>query len=187
MCPFLEVQKSAPWAVGLEACYSRPVMDEPSTLSWHSDRALAYTILRLTMGINIGLRGAVRIANGGGLFVADLLKQFESTPLPTVAVEAFGYTLPWVEATIGLLLVLGWCTRAALVAGGLMMASLTFGTMLVLNYQNAWLQLTYAGMFFLLLVLRSWNVLSLDGWLAGGAGRPVTTSAPGGARSTMAP
>jgi hypothetical protein len=30
------------------------------------------------------------------------------------------------------------------------------------NFQNAWLQLTYALVFFVVLVCRSWNVISLD-------------------------
>jgi hypothetical protein len=30
------------------------------------------------------------------------------------------------------------------------------------NFQNAWLQLTYAVVFFVVLALRSWNLISLD-------------------------
>ena len=31
---------------------------------WRSDESIAYAILRLTLGVNIGLRGVVRIAHG---------------------------------------------------------------------------------------------------------------------------
>ena len=53
-------------------------------------------------------------------------------------------------------------TRLALIVGGLMMTLLTFGTMQIENFQNAWLQLTYALVFFVVLALRSWNRISLD-------------------------
>jgi len=67
-----------------------------------------------------------------------------------------------VEATVGILLILGLQTRLALIVGGLMMTLLTFGTMQIENFQNAWLQLTYALVFFVMLVCRSWNLISLD-------------------------
>jgi hypothetical protein len=43
-----------------------------------------------------------------------------------------------------------------------MMTALTFGTMFLQNFDLAWLQLTYAIAFFLLLATRSWNLISLD-------------------------
>jgi thiosulfate dehydrogenase [quinone] large subunit len=129
-----------------------------------SDASVAYAILRLTFGVNIALRGITRIANGTDLFAADLLKQFENSVLPAASVQAFGLVLPWVESAIGLLLITGFQTRAALIAGGLMMTVLTAGTMLIQNFQTAWLQLTYAVVFFILLACRGWNALSLDGW-----------------------
>ena len=71
------------------------------------------------------------------------------------------------HTAVGLLLILGLQTRLALIVGGLMMTALTFGTMQTENFQNAWLQLTYALVFFVVLALRSWNRISLDalmGW-----------------------
>jgi thiosulfate dehydrogenase [quinone] large subunit len=129
-----------------------------------SDASLAYAILRLTFGVNIALRGITRIANGTDVFAADLLKQFGNSVLPAASVQAFGLGLPWVESAIGLLLIAGFQTRPALIAGGLMMTVLTAGTMLIQNFQTAWLQLTYAIVFFILLACRGWNRLSLDGW-----------------------
>jgi hypothetical protein len=38
--------------------------------------------------------------------------------------------------------------------------------MLIQNFQTAWLQLTYALVFFILLACRRWNALSVDGWLS---------------------
>jgi len=134
-----------------------------SEANWQSDTALAYAIFRLTFGVNIGFRGVVRITvNGLDQFSAGLMKQFEPTWFPPFAISAFGHVIPWVEMTVGFLLILGLFTRPALVIGGLLMTSLTFGTMYLQNFDLAWLQLTYAIAFFLLLAFRSWNALSLD-------------------------
>jgi len=39
------------------------------------------------------------------------------------------------------------------------------------NFQNAWLQLTYAFVFFAVLALRTWNLISLDTLLGSKHGR----------------
>ena len=132
---------------------------------WRSDASVAYAILRLTLGVNIGLRGMVRIAHGQAAFAQGIVKQMEATILPASLVYAFATTLVWVESAVGVLLILGLQTRLALIVGGLMMTLLTFGTMQIENFQNAWLQLTYALVFFGVLALRSWNLISLDAWL----------------------
>ena len=134
------------------------------TSNWRSDASMAYAILRLTFGVNIALRGITRIANGTDVFAADLVKQFQNAVLPIASVEAFASVLPWIESAIGLLLIVGLQTRIVLIAGGLMMTVLTAGTMLIQNFQTAWLQLTYALVFFILLACRAWNVVSLDTW-----------------------
>jgi len=130
---------------------------------WRSDASIAYAILRLTLGVNIGLRGIVRIAHGSAAFAQGIVKQMEPTILPPSAVYAFALTLVWVESAVGLMLILGFQTRLALIVGGLMMTLLTFGTMQIENFQNAWLQLMYALVFFVVLVCRSWNAISVDG------------------------
>ena len=79
------------------------------------------------------------------------------------------------------MLILGLGTRLALIIGGLMMTCLTFGTMLLQNFDLAWLQLTYAIAFFLLLAARAWNTISLDAMLFGSesGGRAGTKAAAG--------
>jgi len=89
----------------------------------------------------------------------------EPTLLPASVFYACAATLVWVDSDVVLLLVLGLQTRLALIVGGLMMTLLMFGTMQIENFQNAWLQLTYALVFFVVLALRSWNFISLDAWL----------------------
>jgi thiosulfate dehydrogenase [quinone] large subunit len=138
---------------------------------WRSDASLAYAIFRLTFGVNIMFRGIVRIfVNGLDNFANGMIKQFEMTWLPPSMIDLFAHTLPLIETTLGLLLIVGLFTRPALVIGGLMMTSLTFGTMFLQNFDLAWLQLTYAMAFFLLLAAHPWNAISLDAKM-GGAGK----------------
>ena len=135
-----------------------------SESDWRSDTSLAYAILRITFGVNIGVRGIMRMVSGTGAFAQGMLKQFENTAMPTFIVEPFALVLPYVESLIGLLILVGFQTRPALIAGSLMMTALTFGTMIRQDFQIAWLQLSYVIIFFILLALRSWNLISVD-WL----------------------
>jgi thiosulfate dehydrogenase [quinone] large subunit len=140
------------------------VVPSPSLFTGR-DVSLAYALLRLTMGINIGLHGITRIVAGTGTFEATLSKQFAGTVLPHLAVQAFGYVLPWAEAIIGLLLLFGAWTRVALIAGALVMAMLTFGTCLLQDWNVAGLQLIYSTVYFLLMAMARYNRFSLDGLL----------------------
>jgi len=131
---------------------------------WQSNGALAYALFRFTFGINLMMRGVVRIALGQAAFQAYMLKQFENVPvMPPALLIPFSAALPFVETVIGLLIVVGFQTRTALIAGALMIAALTFGTMLRQDFTIAWLQLDYALAFFVLLACRSWNTISIDG------------------------
>src|SRR6185503_15108886 len=87
---------------------------------WRSDTSIAYAILRLTLGVNIGLRGIVRIAHGSAAFADGIVKQMQPTVLPPSLVYAFAVTLIWVESAVGLMLIAGFQTRLALIVGGLM-------------------------------------------------------------------
>lgn len=132
-----------------------------------SDDAIAYGILRLTMGLNIFLHGLTRLLGPPGAFLKYLEKTLGSTPLPPAFLSAFAAILPWCEAIIGLLVLLGLFTRAGLIAGSLLMAALMFGVCLAQDWQTAGVQLIYCAIYFLLLTLRSRNLLSLDAWWAG--------------------
>jgi thiosulfate dehydrogenase [quinone] large subunit len=94
------------------------------------DSSLAYALLRVTLGLNIFMHGTSRLLAGIGNFVSGMIKMFQNTVLPTAVVVPFGYALPWLEAGLGLLIIVGFRTREALVAGALLMLALTFGTAL---------------------------------------------------------
>ena len=118
------------------------------------DLSLAYAILRMTLGMNMFMHGGVRIMGGVGGFAAGMVKNFAETPLPDWFVRTFGLTLPFVELTIGVLLLAGVATRLALVVGGLLMTVLVFGTSLRSDWNAVGLQMTYAIVFYILLARR---------------------------------
>ena len=137
--------------------------------NWKADTSLAYAIFRLTFGVNLMLRGVDRIFFLGlDNFANGMVKQFSMTWIGAGMIQPFAHTIPWIEMLMGALLIVGLFTREALVVGGLLMANLTFGTMFLRNFDLAWLQLTYAIAFFLLLATRAWNVISLDAMLGRG-------------------
>jgi thiosulfate dehydrogenase [quinone] large subunit len=133
------------------------------TSDWRSDGSLAYGLFRFTFGLNLMMRGIVRIAMGLPAFQTYMLTQFKDVPvMPPAFLIPFASALPFVETLIGLCILVGFQTRAALVVGALMIAALTFGTMLRQDFTIAWLQLDYALAFFILIALRSWNLISVD-------------------------
>jgi thiosulfate dehydrogenase [quinone] large subunit len=130
-----------------------------------ADRYLAYLFLRATMGVNIFLHGVARILSGVGPFAATLEKGFRSTPLPSSLVVGFAWALPWLEAAIGLLVLVGFLNRVALSAGALLILVLTFGTALRQDWDTAGLQLIYAIIYAALLAFSQYNAFSADALL----------------------
>jgi thiosulfate dehydrogenase (quinone) large subunit len=127
-----------------------------------SDQALAYVLLRLTLGVTILIHGANRIGHGPEQFAAEMVKDFAGTILPVFSVHLFGLTLPFIEAAIGFLLTLGLLTRSALIVGALLMTSLVFGTTLREQFIIVGIQLIFATIYFILIYNLRYNRLSLD-------------------------
>ncbi|WP_047487353.1 DoxX family protein [Terriglobus sp. TAA 43] len=125
-------------------------------------KAVAYALMRLALGMNIFGHGFFRILSGVGNFANGMAQGMDKGPLPHVLTLAFGYCIPWIELTVGALLLLGLFTRFALAAGALLMIALTFGTTSVQNWNGAGTQLTYSFIFFAMLWLVEANTFSLD-------------------------
>ena len=125
------------------------------------DRRLAHGILRLALGVSMLMHGVVRVPNLAG-FADGIVTSFAETPLPALSVRLFALSLPFVEAGIGFLLVLGLFTRWALVAGGLVMTALVFGTALRSDWATVSIQMIYAAIYYLLLAGKIYNYFSLD-------------------------
>jgi thiosulfate dehydrogenase [quinone] large subunit len=143
----------------LESVPSRPA----------SDTVIAYTILRLSLGANIMLHGVSRILNGRPAFLAYLTHYFEHAHLiPSGMLPAFGAVLPWVEATLGLLLLLGLFSRFTLIAGALEITVLVIGTNLAQDWLVSGLQLIYCFLYYYLLAHISENRWSVDAMMGKG-------------------
>ncbi|GGG85230.1 DoxX family membrane protein [Edaphobacter dinghuensis] len=134
----------------------------------NGDQQLAYALLRIVVGLNLLMHGISRMLIGPGVFASKLVGQFAHAPLPVWSIWSFGMVLPAIEALLGLLLLIGLRTRATLVAGSLLIMVLTFGSALVQDWPAAGLQLTYALVYFVLLLLLQYNGWSVDAWMARG-------------------
>jgi len=77
-------------------------------------------------------------------------------------VRLFALALPWAESIVGLLVLVGIRTRFVLVAGSLLILTLTFGATLNQDWESAGLQLIYATVYASLLAFRNYNTFSVD-------------------------
>src|ERR1700682_5693149 len=117
-----------------------------------SDAVIAYTILRVSFGANIMLHGVSRILMGHAAFLAYLTHYFEKASyVPVSMLSVFATVQPWVELILGLLLMIGLATRLSLIAGGLVVMCLVFGTNLAQDWLVSGLQLIYAVLYYYLL------------------------------------
>ncbi len=129
------------------------------------DVEVAYFLLRVTIGTNIFIHGLSRILAGPSRFAETLVAAFQHAPLPSGFVHLFALTLPWAESVVGLLVLIGIKTRLTLVAGSLLILTLTFGATLNQDWESAGLQLIYAAVYASLLAFRHHNMFSIDALL----------------------
>src|SRR5277367_745508 len=131
-----------------------------------ADKNIAYALLRIVFGVNIFFHGLSRIVGDHAAFLAYLTQQMAKSPLPKYLIPPIAAGLPWVEAAVGLLLLLGLFTRFALVAGTFVMIALMAGVTLAQNWDVAGVQLIYCAIYFLLLTYRERNFYSVDTLIA---------------------
>ena len=130
-----------------------------------NDRSLAYALLRIAFGVNFAGHGLIRIYNGVGTFATTTAEHLAKSPLPHGFTLAFSYAMPFLEAILGLTLILGVFTRISLVCGAVFMMALTIGITANQQWDVASQQLLYSVVFFLLLYLIEHNALALDDYL----------------------
>ena len=129
------------------------------------DRALAYGIFRLAIGVNLFGHALVRMLGGVRGFVDWMVQNMSGTILPAWLVRPFAYCLTAEELVVGALLIVGWWTRPALVVGGLAMVALMWGLVVKQEWAGAGMQVIYCIAFFLLLFFRKHDRFSVDAWL----------------------
>jgi len=122
---------------------------------------LAFVLGRLLLGLNFLMHGVVRIPKLA-VFRTGIEKEFSAAPLPSALVSLFATALPFVEGTIGALLVVGLFTRPALVAAMLVIMSLVFGSSLVEKWALVGDQLVYRLYIIMLVLHLQRNRLCLD-------------------------
>jgi len=127
-----------------------------------SDKSLAYALLRISLGINFAGHGLIRIYNGVATFAQTTAEHLAKSPLPHSFTHGFSYAIPFLEAVLGLMLILGIFTRYALICGAVFMMALTLGVTANQQWGIASQQLLYSVVFFLLLFLLEHNSLALD-------------------------
>ena len=127
---------------------------------------LAFVLGRLLLGLNFLMHGLVRIPKLS-VFQAGISKEFAASPLPPTLVVMFGKGLPYVEAGLGVLLLLGLFTRAALVVAMLLIMTLVFGSSLLEKWNIVGDQMVYGLFLFALLLQLHRNRLCLDRLSAG--------------------
>ncbi|HEY8958793.1 DoxX family membrane protein [Chitinophaga sp.] len=125
------------------------------------NNAIAFLLFRLTVAASMFGHGLVRLPKLNG-FSAWMVKSFEKSMLPDLLVVPFSYALPIAEFVIGLLLLIGLFTRASLIAGGVVMVLLVFGTAMIENWDALPSQLIHAAFFVVLLVFIRYNTLAVD-------------------------
>src|SRR5258706_15334030 len=130
-----------------------------------TDRFLAYALLRISLGVNFAGHGLIRIHHGVATFAQSTTEHLVKSPLPPSLTYAFSYSIPFIEAILGLTLILGVFTRISLTCGAVFMMLLTIGVTANQQWDVASQQILYSIVFFLLLYLLEHNALALDNYL----------------------
>lgn len=128
-----------------------------------NEKILAYTILRLTMGVNIFLHGAVRLPKLAE-FEAWMQGLYKESLLASFVVQIFGYGIPILEALVGVFLILGLWTQKTYLAGATLMLALITGSCLIEKWDWAGMQMIYALFYFCLTLFIQFNKISVDEW-----------------------
>jgi thiosulfate dehydrogenase [quinone] large subunit len=125
-------------------------------------RSLAFALIRVALGLNIFLHGAVRMGANYQKFINWTVGVFKDAPLPQFAVSAFAHVIPFWEISVGILLIVGLFTLPALLAGIVLMMALMSGMCIVQNWEIVGLQMLYIAIYGALLFSIHYDDFSID-------------------------
>lgn len=123
----------------------------------------AYLLARLPLGMSFFGHGLIRLTKLDA-FSHGMVGQFNKSLLPATFVLVFGYVLPFLEFIAGLLLLLGWFTRFAIVLGVAIMLTLILGSSLIEQWNAVFTQLVYSAYLAVLFYFIDCNGISVDGY-----------------------
>jgi thiosulfate dehydrogenase (quinone) large subunit len=126
---------------------------------------IAFFLLRVGLGLNILLHGLVRLGNARALFVNAIIREFEETSLPASVIKMTGNILPYLETTVGLMLVFGMATEGSLIAGCTLIFILLIGKSMVTDWATVTFQMIYILIYCILLFYLKYNTISVDATL----------------------
>jgi thiosulfate dehydrogenase [quinone] large subunit len=130
----------------------------------NNPRWLAYAILRVTVGGVFLFYGIGKFVVGVAATAKRFQDGFAKTWLPDGSVYAVSLALPFLEVTIGVLLILGLLTSLAAAVAGLLIAALTIRLTIKGSSQDVAMNMGYAVALFILLHQVEDNEISVDRW-----------------------
>lgn len=125
-------------------------------------KELNYTLFRIAMGVNMAIHGFVRIFGDYDFFINKMLKLFQDTIVPQVMVSFIANLISPVELFFGLLLIIGFKTKASLLILNINMLILVSGVCLIQNWTLAGLQMSYILFLFFIGNYIELNKFSID-------------------------
>lgn len=115
-----------------------------------SHQQLAYLLARITLGINFFLHGFVRIPKLKD-FAHGLTQDFDGSMLPLGLVQIIAYAIPFIEVTLGVLIILGIASKKSLAAAAIFIMLLISGCAFKEDWGAVGTQMLYALFIFFLL------------------------------------
>ena len=125
-------------------------------------RAISYAIFRITVGMMFLFYGIGKFRAGISNSADSIIKAFEGK-LPLILVSPFAHVLPFLEVTVGVLVLFGIFTEVSLIFAGLLMMALTFGVVVSGQAGIVANNVGYAFIVFVLAYLVDNNRYSIDG------------------------
>lgn len=126
-----------------------------------TDKQLGFALLRVMLGVNMLGRSLVRLPDMNG-FASGMANNFSETILPEPFVYVYAFMILFIEAIVGIMLIIGWKTRWALVGMGALLISLTFGQILLQSFGTVANILIYAIAVTLLLFYTKYDFYGID-------------------------
>ena len=134
-----------------------------------SAEGMGTVLMRLSLGVLFFFAALGKFTAPGGIggVAQKMQESFANTWLPGFLLAPYVHVLPFLELAVGMLLLLGLCTRWTFFLSGLLLVSLAFGMMVQQQHAVVGTNLTYVLMATagVLLSARD-NPVSLDGIIA---------------------